>query len=183
MILQVERQDFDQGEVQKGPRAGEPYTRYDVWFTGRKDKASIFANDKNEAVVDYLTNLQPGQKADFTLEAKPSGKYTNYTILDVRPVNGAAQTDAPLQQATPGNLAEYQESIPYQADGSKVSQEVWEAKDRATYMESAYKSASQVFQGQGETKEERHNLIVLARWIYAEIMLAHDDKPLPTVRE
>ena len=176
MILTIKSQDFDQGESERGP-----WTRYDVRFQERKDKASIFANDKNEAVVDYLTNLQPGQKADFTLEAKPAGKYTNYTILDVRPVNGAAQTDAPLKQATPENIAAEQEASPYQADGSRVSPDVWEAKDRATYMESAYKSASNACRG--DTKEARHDLIVLARWIYAEIMLAHDDKPLPAVRE
>lgn len=115
-------------------------------------------------------NLMSGQKeirnaliagTTYEVAMRQNGKY--WDIVTVKPV-GANGTKV-------------------ESNEPSVPPEVWEAKDRSTYMESAYKSASQAFQGRGETKEARHDLIVLARWIYAEIMLAHDDKPLPAVRE
>lgn len=139
---------------------GSPWTRYKYTFQDGKS-ASTFDPDIIKMVVI-------GQPYDWTLE--PKGKYVN--ILEVKPAppNGKPETVAPEQP------------VAYQENGTEVSQDIWEAKDRRIAMESAYGSAARFLSGPTGVGSDKETLVNLARLIYSDIQRAGKGETLGPVK-
>ena len=146
---------MSEGITKSGPRKGQQWKNYMVEFTGGDpDKASTF----NAAIL----GIKVGETQDFTFEKK--GDYWN--IVEWMPTDQAPSGE-PAPSPSTG-----------QTTKADVPAEVWDGKDRATYMESAYKSAARLFEGLGLDKAARLEFLRLARWIYRDIRSARENIPL-----